>query len=314
MIRIKDIHHVVYRHPDLDAAEAFFCDFGMSVQCRDNSHVYFRGAGQNYYIYIAEKSDRSEFVSMAFEVEDRQDLERASRLDGASSIQRLERPGGGERVTLQDPSGRQIDLVHGIASTDKRPMRAALVHNTADAKQRLGELQRPGKGPAEILRLGHIALGVKDLKANLDWYKETLGLLPSDMVVEGSKDNAHAVFLRLNRGQSWTDHHTVALFTAPEDHVHHASFEVQDVDAQILGNTWMKERGWSPFWGVGRHLLGSQIFDYWYDPSGNIVEHFTDGDLYNSESSTGFVEGGDDSLYQWGPEMSIEKFLGLSGQ
>jgi catechol 2,3-dioxygenase-like lactoylglutathione lyase family enzyme len=312
MIKIKDIHHVVYRHTDLDAMEAFLCDFGMSVQCRDDTHVYFRGSGHNYYIYIAEKSDHSAFVSMAFEVEDRQDLERATCLPGASGIEFLARPGGGERVTLRDPAGRQIDLVHGIVSADKRPMRAALVHNTADAKQRFGDLQRPEKGPAEILRLGHIALGVENLEPNLAWYKEMLGLLPSDLVVDEAGNDPHAVFLRLNRGPSWTDHHTVALFTAPENHVHHASFEVQDVDAQVLGNAWLKERGWTPFWGVGRHLLGSQIFDYWYDPSGNIVEHFTDGDLYNSESPTGFVEGGDDSLYQWGPEMSIEKFLGLS--
>lgn len=314
MIKIKDIHHVVYHHPDLDAVEAFFCDFGMSVRSRDEQRIYFRGAGRSQYIYIAEKADRSEFVSMAFEVESRQDLEYATRLDGASGIQILDHPGDGERVRLRDPAGRQVDLVHGISAADKRKMRAALVHNTAEIKKRFGELQRPEKGPAEVLRLGHIALGVESLETNLAWYKETLGLLPSDLVVDEASNDAHAVFLRLNRGPSWTDHHTVALFTAPENHVHHTSFEVQDVDAQVLGNAWLKERGWKPFWGVGRHLLGSQIFDYWYDPSGNIIEHFTDGDLYNSESPTGLVAGEGNSLYQWGPEMSIEKFLGISNQ
>ena len=31
--------------------------------------------------------------------------------------------------------------------------------------------------------------------------------------------------------------------------------------------------------GVGRHVLGAQVFDYWRDPWGHVLEHFTDGDL-----------------------------------
>ncbi|MNN19124.1 hypothetical protein D3C81_1323540 [compost metagenome] len=88
------------------------------------------------------------------------------------------------------------------------------------------------------------------------------------------------------------------------------SYEVQDFDAQCLGHAWMTQQGWSPFWGVGRHVLGSQIFDYWSDPSGNLIEHFTDGDLFNQDSPSGFTQACDDSLYQWGPPMSVEYFLG----
>jgi hypothetical protein len=32
-------------------------------------------------------------------------------------------------------------------------------------------------------------------------------------------------------------------------------------------------------WGVGRHIMGSQVFDYWKDPWGHELEHWTDGDL-----------------------------------
>lgn len=38
-------------------------------------------------------------------------------------------------------------------------------------------------------------------------------------------------------------------------------------------------------WGVRRHLLGSQIFDYWYDPSGFTIEHYTDGDVVNEDNT-----------------------------
>lgn len=310
MLRVKDIHHVVYRHADLEALEAFLGDFGMVVASRDDDRVFFRGACSAPYIYIAERAETPSFGSIAFEVESRDDLLNAAALEGASEVQALDRPGGGERVILHDPAGRQVDIVHGISTVAPLPMRPALTYNTADSKQRFGDTQRPEPGPAQILRLGHIALGVQDLHANLQWYTTVLGMLPSDMVVEEQRDNPHAVFLRIDRGADWTDHHTVALFGAPRDHVHHSSFEVQDVDSQYLGNQWLTQRAWTPFWGVGRHLLGSQVFDYWYDTSGNIVEHFTDGDLYNRESRTGYVEGGSNTLYQWGPDMAIEDFLG----
>jgi hypothetical protein len=47
-------------------------------------------------------------------------------------------------------------------------------------------------------------------------------------------------------------------------HVHHSSFEVNDFDTQTLGHDWLRGKGWTNCWGIGRHVLGSQIFDYWY--------------------------------------------------
>ena len=61
-----------------------------------------------------------------------------------------------------------------------------------------------------------------------------------------------------------------SLFFAagPEEeptHVHHSSFEVNDFDTQSLGHYWLQEKGYTNCWGMGRHVLGSQIFDYWYE-------------------------------------------------
>jgi hypothetical protein len=49
-------------------------------------------------------------------------------------------------------------------------------------------------------------------------------------------------------------------------------------------------------------VVGSQIYDYWRDPFGNVVEHWTDGDLLNAKSEAGGVPiagPGPDS--HWGP-------------
>lgn len=309
MLQLKDINHVVYQHPDLAEVERFLVDFGMVVAHRTERRLYLRGAGTAPYIYIAERAERPALAAIAFAVDSAQDLTRAAALPGASKIEPIEGPGGGMRVALTDPGGRRIELVHGIAPVERLELRAALAVNTCDAKPRRGHPLRPPKGPAQILRLGHAALGVTDLKASIDWYTGTLGLLPSDFIVHGEHKERVACFMRVNRGSDWTDHHTIAVFMAPEDHVHHTSFEVQDLDAQQLGHRWLGAQGWKPFWGIGRHVLGSQIFDYWVDPSGNVVEHFTDSDLLTSDAAPSYIEGSDDSLYAWGPDMNVPRFL-----
>ena len=50
----------------------------------------------------------------------------------------------------------------------------------------------------------------------------------------------------------------------------------------MCGHDWLKEKGRRHEWGVGRHILGSQIFDYWRDPWGHTLEHWTDGDLLDA--------------------------------
>lgn len=48
-------------------------------------------------------------------------------------------------------------------------------------------------------------------------------------------------------------------------------------------------------------VIGSQIFDYWYDESGFEVEHYADGDLVNCETPVTVQENGPNTMYVWGP-------------
>lgn len=69
--------------------------------------------------------------------------------------------------------------------------------------------------------------------------------------------------MHLDRGQIPVDHHCFFIFEGPVSHVHHSSFETHDFDTQLLGHHWLRQKGYKNCWGVGRHILGSQIFDYW---------------------------------------------------
>ena len=50
----------------------------------------------------------------------------------------------------------------------------------------------------------------------------------------------------------------------------------------MLGHDHMRQTGkYKHSWGIGRHIDGSNISDYWRDPFGAKVEHYVDGDVIN---------------------------------
>lgn len=74
---------------------------------------------------------------------------------------------------------------------------------------------------------------------------------------------------------------------------------------------YLTEQGYFRSWGIGRHIQGSQLFDYWRDPDGFMVEHFTDGDLFDSTLQPGWAPFTASGLAQWGPPVSKD-FLGTN--
>ena len=65
---------------------------------------------------------------------------------------------------------------------------------------------------------------------------------------------------------------------------------------------------------MGRHLLGSQVFDYWRDPWGCHHEHYCDGDVFTAEVPTCVHALSRDAMAQWGQRMPpdfVRPALGL---
>ena len=113
-----------------------------------------------------------------------------------------------------------------------------------------------------------------------------------------------AAFLRCDRGPAPTDHHTLFLLQNPRGPgFNHAAFEVADFEELMRGHDHLAAARRSAAWGVGRHVLGSQVFDYWRDPWGHTLEHWTDGDLFAAEDGSRTVSPRDLVAVQWGPTM-----------
>merc|ERR1711990_1404124 len=53
--------------------------------------------------------------------------------------------------------------------------------------------------------------------------------------------------------------------------------------------------------GIGRHINGSQVYDYWHDPFGFQLEHWTDGDQFNLADGSNRADVKQLLASQWGP-------------
>jgi catechol 2,3-dioxygenase-like lactoylglutathione lyase family enzyme len=299
MIKVHDISYVRFAAPDLDVMERFIRDFGLLTHVREGDVLYARGSDAEPYLHVTELGDAG-LRAVAFEVASADELRVAATLDGASPIQKIDAPGGGQLVRFTDPDGYTIEIVHGREELAPLPLKGPAPVNRGSDRQRHGQLHRVAAGPARVKRLGHAVLRVSDFRRSEAWYKSRFGFLSSDEVYLGDRDNVITSFMRCDRGEAYTDHHTLLCVGVGEVGFDHAAFEVEDLDDVMAGHDHLKRAGYDHHVGVGRHVLGSQIFDYWRDPWGHVLEHFTDGDLLNARHETGVHDPGAALGTQWG--------------
>ncbi|KAF5002933.1 hypothetical protein FDECE_10488 [Fusarium decemcellulare] len=283
-IRLVELNHCRYQHADIPKITEFLNDFGMHIVKETAQMIWWKGYGTHPY--------------------------EASKLPGASQIKWLDdSPGGGNLVTIIDPDDFPVNLIYGQVQ-DKEVeanIPPELILNYETKKQRLGAYQRFTQGPAAVYRIGHFGICIENFARSFDFYIRTFNLVPSDIVyADGDSGRIDcAAFFHLDRGEEFTDHHTFFLGQSSRRRIHHTSFEVHDFDTQLLGHRWLEKKGYKTMWGVGRHLLGSQIFDYWWDTSGFMIEHYADGDVVNNTTKVGKASISDDAMSVWGPDRPI---------
>jgi catechol 2,3-dioxygenase-like lactoylglutathione lyase family enzyme len=300
IIRIEDIAHVRFRAPDLDAMEAFLGEFGLVRARRTETELCMRGTGTAPVLHVTERGDAG-FVGLGFRAESIDDLETLAAKEGRTS-RPLDLPGGGRVVRLEDPDGFAVDVVTGQTPAAPLPLPSREATNDGRATPRTNQVKRVAAGPSHVKRLGHAVLNVTDFRVSEAWYKERFGFLTSDEIRLEGVPAPIGAFLRCDRGGEPTDHHTLFLVGAGTPRFNHAAFEVADLDDLMAGHEWLKVRGRDHEWGIGRHILGSQIFDYWRDPWGHAVEHWTDGDRLSASWGSHQASLADLIGTQWGPK------------
>jgi catechol 2,3-dioxygenase-like lactoylglutathione lyase family enzyme len=312
VIKVHDVAWVEFEKPDLVRAEAFAHAFGFATVARTPSELYLRGTDPGAPCVVLCRGDRSRFVGTAFKAQDQADVMRLATASGART-RTLPDPLGGVAVDLVDPSGVPVRVVAGTHELEAIPSQSPHRFNFGHEHRRINATQRPPREPANVQRLGHVVVQTTKYLEALNWYLNNLGMIVSDFLYfPGQRDRGPAMsFIRCDRGRTPTDHHTLALALGPQNRYMHTAYQVGDLDALAAGGQYLAEHGYHRSWGIGRHIQGSQIFDYWRDPDGFMVEHFSDGDMFDSTLEPGWAPFAASGLAQWGPPATGD-FLGTS--
>ncbi len=275
-IKVDDIAHVRFAAPDLGVMRAFLDDFGMAC-FEEGGRLFGKGSDGRPFVHVTEPG-AAKFLALGFRARSVEDLSRLAAQEGVA-VEDFAAPGGGKIVRLTDPDGYGVEVVAGQTKGEPAPAPADHPRNTIAAQPRFRAPVRLQPAPAHVRRIGHAVLKVSDFRRSEAWYKERFGFLTSDEV-EAAKNVPLGAFMRCDRGDLPADHHTLFLAQLPgELGLLHAAFEVANLDDLMLGHQHLRAAKRQPAWGVGRHIMGSQVFDYWKDPFGNELEHWTDGDL-----------------------------------
>jgi catechol 2,3-dioxygenase-like lactoylglutathione lyase family enzyme len=305
-----DVAYVRFTAPDLALMRIFLVDFGMVAVEETADRLIMRGHGAAPYVHITERGAPG-FAGFGIELVSADALHALAVHDGVA-VEPIDAPGGGMMVRLRDPDGFVVEAVAARAPAEPLPLPGSLPWNHGGRYDRQSQVKRVPATPSHVQRLGHVVLNVSDFRASEAWYKERFGFISSDEI-QPVPGHGIGAFMRADRGAVPCDHHTLFLFDAPgpeRSGFMHSAFEVVDFDDLMAGHDYLAGKGYDHQWGIGRHVLGSQVFDYWRDPFGHEIEHWTDGDQFTASDGGGIA--GLEALLgvQWGMKMPLRPGLG----
>ena len=312
IIKVHDIAWLEFEKPDLARAEAFTQAFGFRTALRTDNRLRLRGTDSGSPCVLIRRGPRSRFVGAAYTAQDNADVLRLAEAT-RTGIRALPESIGGVAVDLVDPSGMTVRVVAGTDQLEALPAQPPHQLNFGHQLQRINNTQRPPNEPTRVQRLGHLVTQTTKYREALNWYLDHLGMIVSDFLYyPGLRERGPVMsFIRCDRGRTPADHHTLAMALGPSNRYVHSAYQVSDIDAMGAGARHLAERGYHRSWGIGRHIQGSQIFDYWRDPDDVMVEHFSDGDLFDCTLEPGWAPFTASGLSQWGPPITKD-FLGIA--
>jgi catechol 2,3-dioxygenase len=231
--------------PDLGAAERFYtATWGLAVAARESGRVWLRATGADCHVLCLEQADRPAIRSVTFRARDAGALEAvlADAVSAGAEViaqpAELAEPGGGVAATLHDPSGFVFRLIVGDALRTAETLSG----------------DRPD-------RLAHVNLNCTDVDETARFFERALGFRLADR----SKLMA---FERCN-----SDHHAVVLAEAPVNGLNHVAFNMPGWEGVMRGAGRLIGAGFPIAWGPGRHGPGDNVFAYFVDPFGFVVEY-----------------------------------------
>jgi catechol-2,3-dioxygenase len=243
--QICGLRSIEFGVTDVEKAARFYenCWYLEPVATQDGTR-YFRATGPEHHIVVLHERPTAGVECVNYAAQDKATVDAMhTRLEGlganvTEAPAPLSTPGGGYGFSFRDPDGHK----HRISS-DVTP------HGDSTMAD-----DRPFK-------LSHVVFNSERVDDQTDYFRDVMGFKLSDRT-----ERMH--FMRCS-----ADHHSIALARMGGPSLNHTAFEVPDFDALMRGAGRMKRKGFTVDWGVGRHGPGNNIFTYFREPDGLVVEY-----------------------------------------
>ena len=165
------------------------------------------------------------------------------------------------QVTCRRPFEAPADLTNAPGSAPQRPVNQLGISPDMQALPRT---------------LSHVVYFVPDAAKAESFYRDRLGFVTTDSFI------GVGPFMR---PAAMDDHHCLFMIQTPP-HMkgcEHFTFHMGSGTEVLLAGRRFEEKGWTSFWGPGRHLFGSNWFWYFNSPLGCHVEYDADMDTHDDE-------------------------------
>jgi catechol-2,3-dioxygenase len=218
--------------------------WGLVLVEKNNGSAWLRASGLDHHILVLQQADKPGLVSMTWGTPTVDALQALYKRLVEKDVPTEEPPrklgsqGGGWGFAFRDPDGRTHKVV-----AEREDHCAAL----------------PSK---EVpTRLAHVVVNTADAAGMTSFFQDVVGFRVSDQTAKMS-------FLRCS-----PNHHSIAFSDDGNVSLNHVAFEMKSWNELMFGVGRMKLAGNSIHWGVGRHGPGDNVFAYFLDPDGLVVEY-----------------------------------------
>ncbi|MCX7284272.1 MAG: VOC family protein [Novosphingobium sp.] len=272
--------------PDPAGAAAWMVDvWGLFPAAVRGTTQYLRGTGSFPYLVAFEQSDEEFVRSTTFT---------CSAAELAAITRKVaERGWAAKPVTSADPGDGAGLLVELPEGTILRFLAGASEVAPIDGFTKASKRVAP-------VKLTHVVFNSADA--------ELLGAAVEDVLDFRVSDRTKGmVFVRCN-----DSHHSTAFARAGFASLNHVAFEMDDLDAVMRGIGWMRDHGFAPAWGPGRHGPGDNVYAYYIAPFGPVIEYSTPVEKVPADYRTGEPDDWtwpEQRIDQWG--VSDKDFAGL---
>jgi hypothetical protein len=288
-VAINRIEELVFGVTDVGACARFYEDFGLeAIEVGEGGATLRTLANQKLQIRRADDpslpaqleppagngiSDGATLREIRFGVDTRESLD-AIAAELSTDRQVSEGPDGAIHTT--DESGYAIAFaVADPAEVQPDPRRANMSGNVDRWNSPL-----EAYGRARPIRICHVALDIE--KEGRDkaqaFYADRLNFRPVDVVLK------MGTFMQFDG--DWDQHNFLLIHRSDCWGINHAAYEVRNFDEVVEGGNFMLDRGWEEARYVGRHVLGSNVYRFFYAPTGGRVEYVADMDRVDDSYPT----------------------------